>query len=1087
MRSIFVIILIFIQSNIFAQISDFSLQTTHTDEICAGNGTINMSVSNITEGALLTYYLFKAPNFTTPLMQTTESIFSGLTGGTYKVVATQSLNGESKSEENQINIAPLFIELNYSLSSEIVYGCTNYGVITVEIISGNPSYYEIISGPIIVGAQASNVFTNLVSGIYNIRVFDQCNNALVTTYVLNFNLSNIELSEGHQLIVDANCQNANLTNFLIADEGSTLHYPVQASLKIYPPDGTAPIIINSIYPNGDSLTLDISYYILLYGDETFVYDLVVTDDCGFTYQKNQTTIDPNPIVTANSQEMDCGLFFVTFLSTVNSYPYTLNFTEFPEDFNPNNYNIDYPGPYTNDIQVFGNEEMVFPFGTYTIEITDNCGRKSEHTFDLEENKPDPTITAVNNGCGSLFGSINISLPDNRELVFVEIITAPEEYQPTLPHNISSFISAIGKLHIINMPIGEYTIVFIDNCGTEYEETVEVPEFVLSSMKGETKPDCDSISGSIKLTSGNGKLVSVSIVSAPDAFNQTLPFDISQYINNSGVLMMNSLPEGLYEFSGVDICGFALTGFTLDVKGYVSNADVDLIRQCNSFSLMVQDITIGDVTAQQYWLQQYNTAQNKWMHPLTEQLYTEGDVITGETGVEMFAYIALNNLPYKGLFRVIKTFQSFNNVSGTITCFDIVYEFEYTGDLKILGAYTLDCIGGSGGQDIILDSLGIPPYSYSIIKKNDLPYIVENGLNNIFTITDPGIYTFQVEDSCGSIDTRTFDLSGLLPLAKAFQANSMLVCVEEGIEVSTFDFTTQNAQTLGNQDPNYYTVQYFLNDADAHNNENSIGNSYTNITNPQTIYTRVTHKSLDVCYDINSFNIFVGNNPILTGDHEKIVCVGSSVRLDADFGDFTYLWSTGETTRSIIVTQPGIYHVVVSNVYDDFSCDSTQSFEVTQSSIATIEMIITEDWTNNSNYFIVEVSGLGDYEYSLDNIVYQDENKFENLTPGEYTVYVRDKNGCGVENEDLFLLNYPKFFTPNGDGYNDYWKINLSGLEPNMKIYIFDRYGKFIKYLSANDSGWDGTLNGRKLPSTDYWFKVIRQSKEIHRGHFTLKR
>ena len=98
-----------------------------------------------------------------------------------------------------------------------------------------------------------------------------------------------------------------------------------------------------------------------------------------------------------------------------------------------------------------------------------------------------------------------------------------------------------------------------------------------------------------------------------------------------------------------------------------------------------------------------------------------------------------------------------------------------------------------------------------------------------------------------------------------------------------------------------------------------------------------------------------------------------------------------------------------------------------------------------------------------------------------------KNGCGEIIEEVYLLMYPKFFTPNGDGYNDYWKIKFSENEPNLSIKIFDRYGKFIKQLRANSEGWDGTYLGKQCFSTDYWFIVTRENGQEHKAHFTLKR
>ena len=84
------------------------------------------------------------------------------------------------------------------------------------------------------------------------------------------------------------------------------------------------------------------------------------------------------------------------------------------------------------------------------------------------------------------------------------------------------------------------------------------------------------------------------------------------------------------------------------------------------------------------------------------------------------------------------------------------------------------------------------------------------------------------------------------------------------------------------------------------------------------------------------------------------------------------------------------------------------------------------------------------------------------------------------------LPFPKFFTPNNDGYNDNWTINFIYLKPNTGIRIFDRYGKFIKELTTNTS-WDGTYNGQDEPASDYWFTVKRKNGAEFRAHFSLKR
>ena len=122
------------------------------------------------------------------------------------------------------------------------------------------------------------------------------------------------------------------------------------------------------------------------------------------------------------------------------------------------------------------------------------------------------------------------------------------------------------------------------------------------------------------------------------------------------------------------------------------------------------------------------------------------------------------------------------------------------------------------------------------------------------------------------------------------------------------------------------------------------------------------------------------------------------------------------------------------------------------------------------------------------------NVFNNVVPGTHVFYVRDKNGCGIAErtftQDLTVQGFPKFFTPNGDTYNDYWQfIQPKEGEPVVltSIRIFDRYGKFLKQISQNSLGWDGNLAGRPLPAGDYWFVATDDTNQQYKGHFTLKR
>ncbi|MGI9545753.1 MAG: T9SS type B sorting domain-containing protein, partial [Flavobacteriaceae bacterium] len=151
---------------------------------------------------------------------------------------------------------------------------------------------------------------------------------------------------------------------------------------------------------------------------------------------------------------------------------------------------------------------------------------------------------------------------------------------------------------------------------------------------------------------------------------------------------------------------------------------------------------------------------------------------------------------------------------------------------------------------------------------------------------------------------------------------------------------------------------------------------------------------------------------------------------------------------------------------------------------------------NGTRIEIEVEGPGDYEYALDNIngPYQDSNVFETSAEFLYTIYVRDKNGCGLTEEiveqDITLQGFPKFFTPNGDGINDFWQFvppEALSQNPLEVIYIFDRFGKLLTQVDPFSQGWDGNFNGSPLPSSDYWFKARSINNGFVSGHFSLKR
>jgi gliding motility-associated-like protein len=279
------------------------------------------------------------------------------------------------------------------------------------------------------------------------------------------------------------------------------------------------------------------------------------------------------------------------------------------------------------------------------------------------------------------------------------------------------------------------------------------------------------------------------------------------------------------------------------------------------------------------------------------------------------------------------------------------------------------------------------------------------------------------------------------------------------------------------------VFYYTSDAEAQTQSNALPNLYTNL-DPFSfeIFARVTDGVnclgiLPITFQINTFE------PDDFETEELSLCENESYFIEVSSIFVSYLWNTGEVTPRITISETGTYTVTVTN---SDGCAATKTFIITSSNVATIISISIFDFAGSQNTVQINYTGLGDYQFSLDGNFFQDSPIFTNVEPGEYVVIIDDKNGCGSVSQQIFVLDYPRFFTPNGDGFNDVWEIK-NFFEPNAKIYIFNRFGKFLKEIRANQPGWDGFFDGTPLPASDYWFSLFLENGRNIKGHFSLKR
>ena len=370
---------------------------------------------------------------------------------------------------------------------------------------------------------------------------------------------------------------------------------------------------------------------------------------------------------------------------------------------------------------------------------------------------------------------------------------------------------------------------------------------------------------------------------------------------------------------------------------------------------------------------------------------------------------------------------------------------------------------------------------------------------------------RVENSDGCYRVTTLNLQVSTTSFPTGYVQNMAFCDDDdtidGLRI--FDLTQASVQFIS-QFPSgqNLSVHYYRNltDAQLEQNEITSQSSYVNETPfSQTLYVRVESEDNGDCFGIGPhLRLTVHPRPEFDVDQTDIYCLDNNPITLYTFspsGIFGYEWKddSGNVVSNLptaTVTVGGTYTVVATS---NFGCQSfTQSFTVVESALAKISMndiTIVELSDNNSISINTSNLGIGDYEFALDDIdgPYQDDPYFDHVGSGKHVLYVQDKKGCGIAQLDVFIMGFPKFFTPNGDGYNDTWNIEGLSYEYTLdsRVYIFDRYGKLLKELNPRGTGWNGFFGGERLRSSDYWFMAELYSLDgtvtTYRGHFSLVR
>ncbi len=423
------------------------------------------------------------------------------------------------------------------------------------------------------------------------------------------------------------------------------------------------------------------------------------------------------------------------------------------------------------------------------------------------------------------------------------------------------------------------------------------------------------------------------------------------------------------------------------------------------------------------------------------------------------------------------------------------------------------------NDFIITYHELEPQAAANTDALSTPYEVTDGQELFVRIEN-------VQTGCLNFTSIVFTV-GTIP--DAFTAPNLVQCADNlGVNsipdqsVSTFDLTQQNETITGNIAAN--TVNYYTSRDDAENMVNVIAtpSAFVNTENPQTIFARSVNAAR-TCQsdDIIEFELFAQPLPYTNlTDEGGPFCVDEITREALDpftidgtvespqpGANYTYAWTLdGNPVSSVSVVNvdaPGTYELTITADYGGgILCDYVAEAVYIAESAPVFEATVVESSFNTGGLYTVEISNItganpdSEYVFAVDDGPFFNSTILTNVRPGTHTIFGKLASGnCSVSEVEIDIIDYPRFFTPNADGFHDTWNIIGLGVAPNLnaKIFIFDRYGKLLKQISPVGAGWDGTFNGQPMPSSDYWFRVEftevdeEGTQRTVNGHFTLKR
>ncbi|MBU2938792.1 T9SS type B sorting domain-containing protein [Lacinutrix sp. C3R15] len=531
-------------------------------------------------------------------------------------------------------------------------------------------------------------------------------------------------------------------------------------------------------------------------------------------------------------------------------------------------------------------------------------------------------------------------------------------------------------------------------------------------------------------------------------------------------------------------------------------------------------------------------------------FATGNPACGNTTLTLNTQVSSTTAPHKWFRNGIEIVGETNSTLDVTTAGEysvsVAYGTTCIATAEITIEFTGSPIANPVGDQFICDDNndGFNTYNFQLFNdtvlgtQSPIDYTVtyhmsqEDANNNANAITTA--YTNQnayqletiyvrVEDNTFNycFATTSFDIAVFNSLTES-NPLPLYACDDDSDGFNAFDLTLVESDILNALPAANYNFSYYEDQDEAvlgNATQIATPTNYNNtVADEQIVYVRV-QPITNECFQVVPVTLIV--HPLLDVNlnEQYLICLAAddsvlapvetdtalqTAPIDTELSETEYLfqWYEGEqviaansivgaTQSSYNATTIGFYTVEVTNIIS--GCTYVDTTEVVSSyPPETISVEVLTDAFSENSMLAVTVTGVGFYEYSLYEGYWQYSPIFENVLGGDYIVKVRDVYNCETLEYEVPIINYPKVFTPNNDGFNDTWNILGVKNQGAVKVTIYDRYGKLIKQLNASSLGWDGTYEGEAMPTSDYWFVVeyvepLSNTQKEFSAHFTLKR